>query len=168
MAEWANAIIGELEQESESTRRMLEKLPSDKLDWKPHPKSMSLGHLAMHIARNATDISAMASSDHIDFNEADFKTPEAESVDQILGEFENGLTKAKEVLGSFDDSAASTPWTMSMGGKEIMTIPKGAMLRSFLLNHWYHHRGQLGVYLRLLDVPVPSVYGPTADDNPFE
>jgi len=162
------AYAAELEQENVATRRILEAVPGDKLTWKPHEKSMTLGVLAMHIAGNAAVISDMLNADGMDTSDmAGMKTPQSESKQQVLDTFDAASTKAAEFLGAWNDEAAGQMWTMTNGDATIMSMPRAALARMILLSHLYHHRGQLGVYLRLLDVPVPSVYGPTADDNPF-
>jgi uncharacterized damage-inducible protein DinB len=160
------AMRDELLQESKATRRLLERVPADKMGWKPHEKSMTLGQLATHVATLPGGISRMAQSD--EFDVANAKPPQPkESVEEILAAFDAGVESAAGYLGGMNMDAAQVHWRMVMGGKEIFGMPRIAMLRSILLNHLYHHRGQLTVYLRLLDVPLPMVYGPSADENPF-
>jgi uncharacterized damage-inducible protein DinB len=160
-----NAIVQEFEQEAKTTRRVLERVPSDKLAWKPHAKSMSLGDLAMHIAGGPGFISSWALKDAFEFTGD--KPPAATSTADILKAHDASVAAVKENLGKIGDAGLGQMWTASAGGKKLMTMPKGALVRSIVLNHIYHHRGQLSVYLRLLDVPVPSIYGPSADENPF-
>jgi uncharacterized damage-inducible protein DinB len=163
----AQALIAELEQEAQSTRRVLERVPADRLGWKPHPKSMSAGQLAVHVARLPGDITRLAKLDSLDAATVDFRPPQPESTAELLPALEAGVAEAKAFLAGLDDAAAAAPWRLTMGERELWTLPRLALLRTLLFNHWYHHRGQLVVYLRLLDVPVPSVYGPSADENPF-
>ena len=158
-------IVAELDQESQTTRRVLERVPGDKLPWRPHPKSMSLGQLALHLATAPGRIATIASQDRVEMPTLD--QPEAKSRAEILDAFTQGLATAKDLLNRIDDARAMATWTLARGGKVLMALPRLAMLRAILLNHSYHHRGQLSVYLRLLDVPVPSIYGPSADENPF-
>jgi len=158
-------ILMELEQEAAATRRVLERVPEDKLGWRPHPKSMSLGQLALHIAGIPGAISGMALEDT--FVIPGFSQAEATSRKQLLDSLEESLRIAKERVGGMDDARVMGTWRATKDGRELMAIPRIGLLRAIMLNHWYHHRGQLTVYLRLLGVPLPSVYGPTADENPF-
>lgn len=160
------AIIQELEQEAATTRRVLERVPSDKLAWKPHDKSMSLGTLAMHIASAPGFISDWAVQDVLKFSGGD-GGPSANSTAEILSAHDAGLAKAKSNLSSIGDAGLGKMWSMQTpDGKTVMSMPKSALVRSIVMNHVYHHRGQLSVYLRLLNVPVPSIYGPSADEGP--
>jgi uncharacterized damage-inducible protein DinB len=159
------ALIQELEQESATTRRVLERVPSDKLAWKPHDKSMSLGALAMHIASGPAFITDWAVQDEFTF--AGGKSPDPASTAEILAAHDAGTAKAKANIASIGDGGLGKMWSMKTpDGKTAMTMPKAALLRSIAMNHVYHHRGQLSVYLRLLNVPVPSIYGPSADEQP--
>ncbi len=160
-----DSMLQEFEQEAATTRRVLERVPEGSLSWKPHARSMSLGQLALHIATAPGNIATMAQLDYFEFS--DFKQDEATSTAQILEAFEASLTTVREALSTKGDDWMMSPWTAGRNGETIMTLPRVALVRAILLNHWYHHRGQLTVYLRLLDIPVPSVYGPTADENPF-
>lgn len=159
-------ILMELEQEAVTTRRVLERVPEDKLSFRPHPKSMSLGQLALHIATTPSGVATMASLDGMD-EPPKFQQDEATSRQQILGALDASLVEARSLIEAMDDARLAAAWTLSSGGQVVMSLPRIALLRAIMLNHWYHHRGQLTVYLRLLDVPLPSVYGPTADENPF-
>ena len=160
-----DAVLMELDQEARTTRRHLERVPEDKLSWKPHPKSSSLGQIALHLAQLPGAISTMAAQDIFELPQ--FRQEEAENCAEILQTFERSLSTAKEVLGQMDDQALMSTWTLKDKGQVLMSLPRAGLLRSILLNHYYHHRGQLSVYLRLLNVPVPSTYGPTADEDPF-
>lgn len=161
----ADPILMEIDQEAATTRRILERVPEDKLTWKPHPKSMSLGQLALHIAMTQGAVAEMTLADSVE--PPAFEQPEAKSRAEILEAFEASTLKAKEVLGGTDNERAMATWSMLKDGKPLMEIPRVGVWRAILLNHLYHHRGQLSVYLRELDVPVPSIYGPSADENPF-
>jgi len=160
-----DSILMELDQEAKTTQRVLERVPEDKLTWKPHPKSYSLGQLALHIARGQGYLADAASKDHFEFTGAG--QPEPASRKEILDAFSESTAHAKQTLAKLDDARLMSTWTASAGGKTILSIPRIAFIRSILMNHIYHHRGQLSVYLRLLDVAVPSIYGPSADENPF-
>ncbi len=159
-----DALLMEIDQEAATTRRVLERVPEDRLTWKPHAKSMSLGQLALHVAQIPGQIAGFATQHTSEIQPGQ---AEAKTRTEVLEAHDKSLSDAKAMLGGFSDEDAMSNWTATMGGSELLTIPKVALLRSIMLNHWYHHRGQLSVYLRLLDVPVPSIYGPSADENPF-
>jgi uncharacterized damage-inducible protein DinB len=161
-----DAILTELEHEATTTRRLLERVPTDKLAWTPHAKSMTLGELATHIARVPGEIAGFVSGPVFEMT-GDFKLKAVASTAEILTALDQSLAKAKEVLHGLDDATITSLWSFKAGGKTMMTMPRLAVVRSLMLNHWYHHRGQLSVYLRELNVPVPSIYGPSADENPF-
>ncbi len=163
----AETLIQELDQEGKTTRRVLERIPNESLTWKPHPKSFSLGQLGLHIARLNNGISAMSIDDVFTMLSNPFVFPDAESAKQILDEFDSGLARAKERAAAMDDAKLTGMWTMKSGDQTVMSMPRISLYRLLLCNHQYHHRGQLSVYLRLLDLPVPSIYGPSADENPF-
>ncbi|MFZ0416659.1 MAG: DinB family protein [Candidatus Sulfotelmatobacter sp.] len=158
-------ILMELESEAPITRRVLERIPEDKLAWRPHPKSMSLGRLAMHVAEINSAIAEMTLADSHDFGAGPRR--EGTSRAEILEVFDKGFLRAKEIVANTDDARAMGEWTALVNGNKIMSIPRIGVMRTIMMNHLYHHRGQLSVYLRLLDVPVPSIYGPSADNNPF-
>lgn len=162
----ADALIGELEQEAVTTRRVLERVPADKLSWKPHEKSMSLGQLALHVAQVPGSVASIAVQNPGSFPE-NVEQGTATSVDEALSALGDSVSTAKRIVQGFDDAAMLESWSLVAGGRTLMTMPRIGLLRAIMLNHWYHHRGQLSVYLRLLDVPVPSIYGPSADENPF-
>jgi uncharacterized damage-inducible protein DinB len=158
-------LIDELTREAATTRRVLERVPEDKLSWKPHPRSMSLGQLALHIAQTPGGVAEFIGGTESEAPE--FERPEAKSRSELLSALDQSVATAQSKLAGWSDADLMAEWTMKRGGRTLMAVPRVGMIRSIMLNHWYHHRGQLLVYLRLLDVPVPSVYGPTADENPF-
>lgn len=158
-------MLQELEMEAVTTRRLLECVPNDKLGWKPHERSMSLGQLAMHIATVPGAIAGMSQLPSMPVPR--FSQGSVESAAQLVPLLEESLATARTVLGPLDDAALGRIWKMVDGEKELLALPVGALLRTLMLNHWYHHRGQLSVYLRELNVPLPSIYGPSADVNPF-
>jgi uncharacterized damage-inducible protein DinB len=160
-----DGLLAELEQEAHTTRRVLERIPQTHLSWKPHPKSMSLGQLALHVATVPGNVAERAAMDTTE--PSTFFQPEAASTAELLPALTDSVAKAKRLLGGFDDARMAATWRLQRDGKEILSMPRIAFVRAIMLNHWYHHRGQLLVYLRLLDQSVPSVYGPTADENPF-
>jgi uncharacterized damage-inducible protein DinB len=159
------AVLQEFDNEAGTTRRVLERVPTDKLAWKPHPKSMSLGELALHVAASPGVIAGWCAEDVTNFTGE--KPPTPSSTADILAAHDAGVKTVKEKLTSVGDAGLGTMWTAKAGGNTLMSMPKGALVRAIVMNHWIHHRGQLSVYLRLLDVPVPSIYGPSADENPF-
>jgi uncharacterized damage-inducible protein DinB len=161
----ADSLISELEREAATTRRVLERLPAAELSWRPHPKSMSLGQLGLHVAQTPGAIARLAQADVQ--NLPAFTQPEAASSEELLSTLDASIAEARAALNGWDDAKMMEIWSLSNEGKTMMAVPRIGLLRSIMLNHWYHHRGQLLVYLRLLDVPVPSVYGPTADESPF-
>ena len=156
----ADPILGELDFESHSTRRILERVPNDKLAWAPHEKSMTLGALAWHLATIPRRVTELLAAGTFDLSSA---RPPAASGD-FLGEFDRNLAQVRETINALDDSAIRAPFTITRHGEAVVTIPAVSFIRSVLLNHSYHHRGQLSVYLRLLDVPVPALYGTSADE----
>ena len=161
----AESIVAELEIESQITKRLLERIPEDKLSWKPHSKSHSLGQLALHIASAPGNVAAAAAKDVAEL--PDFVQRQPSDRQEILDTFSKSVAEAKETLKKMDDARMLETWSATKNGKVMMSVPRIGFIRPILLNHLYHHRGQLSVYLRLLDVPVPSIYGPSADDNPF-
>jgi uncharacterized damage-inducible protein DinB len=163
----AEAFLTEFQNEAKTTRRVLERVPADKLSWKPHPKSMSLGHLALHVASSPGVICGWATQDVTEFTGQ--RPPDPTTTEEILTAHDKSVARVTEVLSSLSDEDVKKNWQAKAPGapEPMMTLPKVAMLRALGLNHTYHHRGQLSVYLRLLDVAVPSIYGPSADENPF-
>ena len=160
-----DALLQELDQEAQTTRRVLERVPGDRLAWKPHDKSMSLGQLALHVATVPGTVAEIAAESEVQVPE--FIQPSASSAKELIPALDRSVARAKEIVGGLDSAALGATWSLKNGDKAVMAIPRAALLRSTMLNHWYHHRGQLSVYLRLLDVPLPSIYGPSADENPF-
>ncbi len=167
MTNMMTPMLSEFRQEAAVTRRVLERIPADKLTWQPHPKSMSLGQLAIHIASVPGRMSALLQQDQFEVNPSGFTPPQPKDVAEVNATFEESCKNAEQFLGSLSDDAAFRDFNLIVGGKPALTAPRIAMIRSIMMNHWYHHRGQLSVYLRLLDVPVPVIYGRSADENPF-
>ena len=161
-----DGLLTELEQEAETTRRVLERIPQEHLSWKPHPKSFSLGQLALHVATVPGNVAQLAAIDTVP-TPPNFVQAEAATAAELVPSLRESVAKARQALGGFDDAKMGAMWRLQNDGKDIIAMPRAGFVRAIMLNHWYHHRGQLLVYLRLLDLPVPSVYGPTADENPF-
>jgi uncharacterized damage-inducible protein DinB len=159
-------MLQELEQEAQTTRRVLERIPEDQMNWRPHPKARTLGELALHVATvpgSVAEFIASPSPGQV----PDFIDPSPPSAAELVPALDESITKAKQILGGMDDAAIMATWRMMDGEREVFALPRVSLLRSIMLNHWYHHRGQLTVYLRELDIPIPSIYGPSADENPF-
>ena len=167
MPDLASALVAELDKEAASTRRVLERVPGDRLDWQPHPKSMTLGQLAMHVAIIPGNLSRLARLDGVDLSKFQRTLRSPESAADLVPTLEAGVAEARSFFQELDESSAAAPWRMTFGEREISTVTRSEIVRTLVLNHWYHHRGQLLVYLRLLDVPVPAVYGDSADENPL-
>ena len=161
-----DGLLAELEQEAETTRRVLERIPQAHLAWRPHPKSMSLGQLALHVATVPGSVAELASLDTVPEPPALIQ-PEAATAAELIPALTDSVGRAKRVLGGFDDARMLATWRLQTGGQDILVMTRVALVRAIMLNHWYHHRGQLLVYLRMHDVPLPAVYGRSADENPF-
>ena len=157
-------VLAELAHEAATTRRLLERLPQDHLTWQPHHKSMTLGRLAGHVAEIPGRISAILEPDEFDFASGGMTPHTATSATDALTVFDQGVTQATERLKKMTHDRLLATWRLKRGGKLLLEIPRIGAIRSVLLNHLIHHRGQLSVYLRLQNVPVPSIYGPSADE----
>ncbi len=161
-----DSILAELDQEAKPTRRLLERIPEGKFGWKPHEKSMTLGDLALHVATIPGFFGKVATQDSFDAANFKRRTP-PKSTAELVAVFDEGMAEARKHLSTLGDKELMAPWTFFNGGKVLVTLPRVGLIRSILCNHYYHHRGQLSVYARLRDIPVPSIYGPSADENPF-
>jgi uncharacterized damage-inducible protein DinB len=160
------ALLPEFDQEMATTRRVLERVPDDRLGWKPHDKSMSLGRLASHIAELPAWVDTILHQEGFDMaaRENGYKPNDLGSNREILELFDSLLGKVRGTLESVEDQTLLQPWTLRRGDHVIFTLPRAAVLRTMVYSHIIHHRGQLSVYLRLNDVPLPSIYGPSADE----
>jgi uncharacterized damage-inducible protein DinB len=162
-----DALLQELEQEAITTRRLLARVPDDKLTWKPHPKARTLGELALHVAVVPGLVAGFACEPSpVQAPQFD-GDPTPASAAELVPALDQSIASAKARLGALEDADLTPTWRLMRGDRELVALPRGAFLRSVMLNHWYHHRGQLSTYLRELDVPLPSIYGPSADENPF-
>jgi uncharacterized damage-inducible protein DinB len=162
-----DGMLQELEDEARSTRRVLERVPDNRLGWRPHEKSRTLGQLAWHIAIVPGAVAEFVASPSPAQAPEFGPDPTPAKSAELISALDQSVAKAKKVLGGMDDTTLLATWRMVRGDRELLAVPRIAMLRSIMLNHWYHHRGQLTVYLRELGVSLPSIYGPTADENPF-
>lgn len=160
-------MLSEFHEEAAITKRILERIPADKLSWKPHAKSMTLGQLASHIATVPGALAKITQMDTFDVSQGSFVPPQPKDMQEVRAAFEQSVHDADACLSGMTEQKAQGNWRLMHGDKEIFSKPRISVLRSIMLNHWYHHRGQLSVYLRLLDVPVPVIYGRSADENPF-
>lgn len=163
---FADTFLAEFEQECETTRRFLERLPEDELMWKPHEKSMTAGQLGLHIAQVPGLVIQMATQGEMQMSEIETGVAQPESVQEIMDAFDASRAQVKEMLPSISDAEMGETWSLKNGDQDLLVLPKAAFIRSIMLNHWYHHRGQIGVYLRLLGCSVPSSYGPSGDEPP--
>jgi uncharacterized damage-inducible protein DinB len=158
------SLLHELESELPSLRRCLERLPADQFAYKPHPKSMSLGELATHVAQMPHWGAMTINTVELDLS-ANFEQPKPQSTVELLGLFDAGAESFRAALAKATDDDLMQTWTLKGAeGKVFLSMPRIAVLRGMVINHMAHHRGQLTVYMRLLDIPVPSIYGPTADE----
>jgi uncharacterized damage-inducible protein DinB len=163
-----DALLPEYDHEMGTTRRVLERLPDAEFGWKPHDRSMSLGDLAQHVAGLVMWCGAIADQPEFDlatYNPEDM--PKMDTRDALLAAFDAGVAAGRKTLAAKTDSELLAPWSLKKEGKEIFTMPRVAAIRSFVMNHCIHHRGQLTVYMRLKNLPVPSIYGPSADEGAF-
>lgn len=160
-------LLMEFDREMEATRRVLERVPTDRLDWKPHEKSMTLGRLATHVADLGRWTKFTFDTDDLDFEQpGDAMGPQQlASTELIVDWFDAQVTEARAAIEAADEAAWNGTWTMRQGEQVYFAMPRWSVIRSFVMNHITHHRGQLTVYLRLLDVPVPGTYGPSADEE---
>ena len=164
----SDQMIQELEQEAQTTRRVLERVPDAQLEWRPHPKARTLGELALHVASVPGAVAALAALPSPVPAPKFGADPKPARAAELLPALDRSIADAKRTLSAMDDARMQEHWSLTSDGRELFSIPRAAFLRSVMLNHWYHHRGQLSTYLRQLDVPLPSIYGPSADESPFE
>ena len=163
-------ILPEFDHEMANTRKTLERVPDDKFAWKPHEKSMTLGGLSTHLANIPSWTAQTFDRDELDISppgKEPYRLEEAKSRDALLEAFDKNVASARAALQAATDENWQGQWSLLMSEKPIFTLPRTAVMRGFVMNHLIHHRAQLGVYLRLLDVPVPSIYGPSADEGGF-
>lgn len=158
-------FLSELKQESISTRRILARVPFDQLDFKPHEKSMTLRRLSTHVAEIAGWWKECILMDELDFEKGDFTPKVFANNEELLAYFDDLIMKSEKILSEVEEAEFDRLWTMRQGEMVFFSLPKSEVCRTWCLNHWYHHRAQLGVYLRLLDIPVPGTYGPSADNQ---
>lgn len=164
------AFLAEFDREMSNTRKTLERVPEDKFTWKPHPKSGAMNWLAGHVANIPSWVQMTFERDELDISPPDQPQPRAElpkNRAELLAAFDKNVASGRAALAQAGDDQMMKPWTLLAGGNRIFTMPKAAVMRTFVMNHLIHHRAQLTVYLRLNDVPVPALYGPSADEESF-
>lgn len=167
---FTDAFLPEFDLEMKTTRKCLDRVPEDKFGWKPHPKSYTLGQLASHIANIANYGTNTIKTESLDVAPPDgpaHKQPTYSTKPSLLEGFDKNVSEARAAIAGANDEDLRKNWTLLAGGKTIFSLPRAAVLRTFMMSHLIHHRAQLGVYLRLNDLPVPSVYGPSADEQGF-
>jgi uncharacterized damage-inducible protein DinB len=164
----SQALLPEFDMEMANTRKTLDRVPDDKFGWKPHEKSMSMGQLAVHLATIPTWGKMVMETPSMDVNPpggSPRKQPELKTRAEILAFFDKHVPETRAALAAADDQSLMTTWTLLSGGKTIFSLPRVGVMRGMIMNHMIHHRAQMGVYLRLNDIPVPSIYGPSADEG---
>jgi uncharacterized damage-inducible protein DinB len=162
----AQSLLAEFEFQAPITRKFLERVPDDKLTWKPHEKSMTAGQLAYHLATVPGGVVRFAQSSPAQVPEfAGFQQPA--SREEVLKAFDESIAAVRDLLPKFDDAAMNEKWRLMAGAEEVLSVPRAQFLRDVMLSHWYQHRGQFSVYLRLLNVAVPASFGPSADEPPL-
>lgn len=162
------ALLPEFDHEMATTRRVLERVPDDRLSWQPHPRSMTMGRLASHVAELPGWANSILEDDEFDFAPPEGPAPKAANLpsrQEILDLFDANVAKTRARLEQAEDDRMLQPWTLRKGEQVIFSMPRAVTWRSFVMSHLIHHRGQLSVYLRLNDQPVPSIYGPSADEG---
>jgi uncharacterized damage-inducible protein DinB len=161
----AQSMLREFEEQAPITGRFLERLPEDRLTWKPHEKSLTAGQLAFHLAFVPAGV--VRSAQNSPKQATGFNFPQPASRNEILKTWEETVATVRDLLPQFDDLKMQEIWRLVQGDKELLAVPRGQFLRDIMLNHWYQHRGQFSVYLRMLNVPVPASWGPSADEPPL-
>src|SRR3954464_4290739 len=160
-----DGLLQELDHEAKTTRRVLERVPNDHLGWRPHKTARTLGELALHVAGTPGSVAALASQAEV--QAPDFKDAVPQSAAELIPAHDESIASAKRLLRGMDDAALNAMWRMKRNGQDVIAMPRAALLRSIMLNHWYHHRGQLSVYLRQLGVPTPPTAARGPEKNPF-
>ena len=164
-ASMGKMLAAELKQEAISTRKMLERIPADVFSWKPHDKSTEIGNLAHHIARLPSFVKPVLTTDEFDLAASGYQPPVINSTDELVNFFDSALAEAIEKLNDVSDEDLTPVWKLRNGEHTVFEMPRAMVIRTLVLSHLIHHRGQLSVYLRLRDIPVPSIYGPSADEQ---
>lgn len=164
--EVATTLLAEFEQELGTMRKFLERVPEERLDWRPHERSMTAGQLALHIAQVPERVLRLSEPDEAPAPDMSRERPQPASLREVLEALSQSAAYLRQALPALDDERMRETFRITQGGHAVVSMPRADFLRSVMLNHWYHHRGQLGVYLRLLGASVPSSYGPSGDEMP--
>ena len=164
--EIATSLLAEFEQELATTRKFLERVPEERLTWRPHEKSMTAGQLALHIAQTPAGVLRLSTPDEAAPPEFTAGRPQPATLREVFDALDQSAQFLRQTLPTISDDRMHATFRVVQGGRTLMALPRAAFLRRIMLNHWYHHRGQLGVYLRLLGAAVPSSYGPSGDEMP--
>lgn len=160
----SEGFIVELQREAATTRKILERIPAEKFDWKPHEKSMTMQRLATHVADMFNWLPMTLATDELDFAKG-YDQPKPETTEELVALFDKNVAAGEKSLREMDESGYLKPWTLRNGEQVLLQMPKIGVLRGMVLNHIIHHRGQLSIYLRMNDIPVPALYGPSADEQ---
>lgn len=163
----AQALLPEFDREMATTRKMLERFPEDKVEWRPHETCMTIGRLAGHVAELAGWVTPTIAQDKLEMDPSTYNPSVVKSRAVTLKQFDETVKAAREAIADASDETLMKPWTFVVGGKTVFTMPKAVVLRSFVMNHLIHHRGQLAAFYRIAGVPVPSLYGPSKDEPAF-
>jgi uncharacterized damage-inducible protein DinB len=163
----AEAVLPEFDREMAVTRKMLERFPEDKVEWRPHETCMTLGRLAGHVSELAGWVLTTMNQDKLELDPAKFSPNVVKTRAEAVRQFDETIKTARAALANASDEAFMKPWTFVAGGQTVFTMPKIAVYRGFVMNHMIHHRGQLAAFYRIAGVPIPSLYGPSKDENPF-
>ena len=158
-------LAAELQREAISTRKMLERVPAEAFDWTPHEKSTGLGQLAQHLVKLLAFVKPTLTTDEYDLASGEFQSPVLTNAEELVAGFDKNLSEAIDFLSRVTDEELMKTWRLRAGDKTIFEMPRAAVIRTLVLSHLIHHRGQFSVYLRLKDIPVPSIYGPSADEQ---
>jgi uncharacterized damage-inducible protein DinB len=160
-------LLPEFDQEMANTRKMLERVPEDRFDFQPHPKSWKINHLAGHVAELPSWATHTMQVEVLELEPGKFSPFEPSTRKELLDKFDKAVSESRAAIASATDEQMNTLWTMKWEGKTVLNMPRIGVLRSVIMNHMIHHRAHLGMYLRLMDVAVPGMYGPSADETPF-
>jgi len=161
----SQSLLPEYDHEMAGVRKTLERIPEDKFGWKPHEKSMTLGRLSIHLAEIPDWTKETLAADSLDMGTSGYKPPDLKTREEVLALFDKNTAAGRAALAGASDERLLSNWSLLMNGQALFTMPKVAVIRTWVLNHAIHHRAQLGVYLRLTDIAVPSIYGPSADEQ---
>ncbi len=163
----AEAILPEFDREMATTRRMLERFPEDKVEWRPHDTCMTMGRLAGHVAELAGWVIPTMQQDKLELDPSSYDPGVVKTRAEAVKQFDETVKAARAAIAGASDETFTKPWALSVGGQTVFTMPKIAVYRTFVMNHLIHHRGQLAAFYRIAGVPVPSLYGPSKDEQPF-